>query len=259
MIQAIHHGQLPTTLHVDQPTTPHRLDRRQRSAYSPRPNPGPRNDQPRRAAVSSFGISGTNAHVILEEPDPPRPSRRPPTRTPTRRRPPSGHRPRRPHRPCPTRCQRKPNTALREQAQRLHQHLTTHPELDPTDVAHTLATTRTTLPPPRRDHRRPPRDHGRHLSALAHGLPHPDLTTGHPIPGKTVFVFPGQGSQWPDMGQHLLTTNPTFAHHIHACTDTFNNHHLDWNLHDLLTTPQRPTSWTASTSSNPSSSPSKPP
>ncbi|MFV2180043.1 acyltransferase domain-containing protein, partial [Actinomadura sp. LOL_011] len=75
------------------------------------------------------------------------------------------------------------------------------------------------------------------LRALASGQPHPAVVTGRAVPGgggKTVFVFPGQGSQWPGMATELLTTNPTFRDHIHACEQALAPH-VDWTLTDVLT------------------------
>ena len=137
MIQAINHDMLPPTLHVDRPS-PH-IDW---SAGTVRlltePIPWPETDHPRTAAVSSFGISGTNAHLILQQ---------------------APHRGRRPV-ACPTpapgeptalaadagRSRRAPPRRLAAQADRLHQHLIDHPDLDLTDVAYSLATTRTHHP-----------------------------------------------------------------------------------------------------------------
>ncbi|WP_159053316.1 acyltransferase domain-containing protein, partial [Streptomyces regalis] len=53
------------------------------------------------------------------------------------------------------------------------------------------------------------------LDALSGGVESPDVVRGSvTTPGKVVFVFPGQGSQWDGMATHLLTTSPVFADHL---------------------------------------------
>ncbi|WP_431977876.1 beta-ketoacyl synthase N-terminal-like domain-containing protein, partial [Micromonospora haikouensis] len=121
MIQAIRHGMLPKTLHVDAPT-PHVDWTTGNVALLTDPQPWPDHGRPRRAAVSSFGISGTNAHIILEQP-PAAPTPAQPTDQNT---------------PITWMLSAKTPTALRQHAQQLLHHLTTHPELTPPDVAATL-------------------------------------------------------------------------------------------------------------------------
>ncbi|MCZ7432818.1 SDR family NAD(P)-dependent oxidoreductase [Streptomyces sp. WMMC1477] len=217
MVHAMHHARLPQTLHIDQPnprvdwhTAPVNL----LTEATPWPTT---DDRPRRAAVSSFGVSGTNAHVILEHT------------------PPTDH----PHTTSPITAptlwplSAKTPEALTDQAARLTRHLDTHPELAPGDVAHTLATGRATLA-----ERAVVLGADREaLTALATGTPHPNLVTG-PEPGtvttgKTAFLFSGQGSQRPGMGRELYTAFPVFAHALDEACEALDPH-LDRPLRDLM-------------------------
>ncbi|MGV9595005.1 type I polyketide synthase, partial [Streptomyces tendae] len=189
MVMALREGVLPHTLHADEPS-PHidwtagnvRLLTEQ-SAW-------PDTDRPRRAAVSSFGFSGTNAHVIIEQaPDPAHPADTAATNPGDESVVPwviSGASPQ----------------ALRAQAEQLRSYVAERPGLRPADVAFSLATTRGAL-----EHRAVVV--GTDLGELAEGLG--ALTqTATVIPGRTAFLFTGQGAQRVGMGRELYDTFPAF-------------------------------------------------
>ncbi|WP_404800070.1 type I polyketide synthase [Amycolatopsis eburnea] len=186
-IQAMRHGVLPRTLHVDAPTS-HVDWTAGRVSLLTEPRPWPDTGKPRRAAVSSFGISGTNAHLILEQPVPE------PVEA-VERREPAGYL-------WPV-SGRTPD-ALREQAARLLAHLDARPEHTPLDVAHSLAATRVAFP-----HRAVVTGAGRDelltgLHALATSAAAPGVHTGSAgHPGSSAFLFTGQGSQRAGMGDTL--------------------------------------------------------
>ncbi|TQS15251.1 ketoacyl-synthetase C-terminal extension domain-containing protein, partial [Microbispora sp. KK1-11] len=147
-VHAIRNAVLPQTLHIDEPT-PHvdwttgtiRLLTEQR--------PWPQTGHPRRAAVSAFGVSGTNAHVIIEQaPDqddaaPEHDTSGTPQASAAVTPRAEGSVP-----VVPWVISARSRDALTAQAARLAHHLDRHPELDPVDVGYSLATTRT-----RFDHR----------------------------------------------------------------------------------------------------------
>ncbi|MCZ7432820.1 type I polyketide synthase [Streptomyces sp. WMMC1477] len=215
MIQAMRHGQLPQTLHIDQPTPHIDWDSSAVSLLTETID-WPDTGRPRRAAVSSFGISGTNAHVILEQgdttPEAPTPESNEPLMVPL-----SAH----------------SSKALSSHARRLHSHLGKHPEMQPAQIGDQL-------------HRRSLFDHRAAvvcsdrdellsgLEALAEGVPHPTVIEGTATDGKIVFVYPGQGSQWPGMATGLLDTHPAFTTAIDACAEALAPH-TDWNLRHVLT------------------------
>ncbi|SNT63069.1 Phosphopantetheine attachment site, partial [Actinomadura meyerae] len=227
MVQAIDHGLLPQSLHVDEPSPYVNWDSGS-VALLTEAQPWPELDRPRRAAVSSFGISGTNAHLILEQP--PATAEPEPTQATVIE----------PDLPqLDWRFSAKTPEALRKQAHQLLDHLNRHPELTPVDVAlqlerrtstfhHRAAITATTI-----DHFRTA------LRALTQGQPAPGLAVTPPDAdpnGKLAFLYTGQGSQWPHMGHDLYTTNPVFAHHLEDTIAALDPH-LPEPLHTVLFAP----------------------
>ncbi|MEU6557714.1 SDR family NAD(P)-dependent oxidoreductase [Streptomyces sp. NPDC046915] len=218
MVMALRHGVLPRTLHLAAPTTHVDWTAGAVSLLADQQD-WPDLDRPRRAAVSSFGISGTNAHLILEQaPDPEAQTG-----------------PVEPEAAVPWVLSARTEEALREQAARLHAHVEADPGLTPASVARALATTRATF-----EHRAVTIGTDRadllaSLSALASGSSAPDVVTGAATPGKTVFVFPGQGSQWVEMARGLFTSSPQFATRLRECAEALAEF-TDWDLLDVLLT-----------------------
>ncbi|HEY5978825.1 MAG TPA: type I polyketide synthase, partial [Microlunatus sp.] len=206
MVMAIRHGRLPRSLHIDAPT-PHvdwtSGDIRLLSEAIPWPDTA----GPRRAAVSAFGISGTNAHLIIQQsPDPVLDHSLDSTG------------------PTAWLLSAKTDAALSAQAERLHEFVTTHPDVLADAISHELAT-RT-----RFSHRAVVvgADRDELLSGLA-TLP-PSLPARS---GKTVFLFPGQGAQWVGMGRDLYAESEVFRTAIDACAAALAPH-TDWSLVDVL-------------------------
>ncbi|MFJ2114185.1 SDR family NAD(P)-dependent oxidoreductase, partial [Streptomyces sp. NPDC087850] len=206
-VQALRAGVLPRTLHVTEPTSEADWSTGAVELLTERRD-WPRTGRPRRAAVSAFGISGTNAHVILEQ----YPETAPTAPAPTGAAHPLGA-------PVlPWAVSAKSRDGLRAQAERLLGHLAGDPEATHEQVGHALATTRTALPERAvllaadRVEALPA------LRALAAGEEAPTLVTGTAsVDGPLAFVFPGQGTQWAGMGAELLRTAPDFAERMAAC------------------------------------------
>ncbi|WP_320064919.1 SDR family NAD(P)-dependent oxidoreductase [Micromonospora sp. RTGN7] len=219
MVLAMRHGRLPRTLHASRRTS--RVDWDSGSVeLLTESRPWPRSDRPARAGISSFGISGTNAHVVVEAVAAPEPA--PPADLPAE----PGV--------LPWLLSAGTPEALAGQARRLRAHFAGHADQRPLDVAWSLAATRaefgTRAVLVGADAERT----GAALDALAEGRPDPDLVRGEAGPtGRIVFVFPGQGSQWAGMGRDLLAQAPVFAERMAAC-DAALRPHVDWSLLDVV-------------------------
>jgi mycoketide-CoA synthase len=194
----------------------------------------PQEQEPLYAGVSSFGVGGTNCHVVLGEPP----------RGHTGRRVSDGNGLRRDQGsdgplgdgPMAWLVSGEDETTLRAQAARLAEHANRVDELVAEDVAYTLATGRQAFA------RRAVVLGGDRegllggLQALAEGTPDANVLEGlatSNVDREVVFVFPGQGSQWEGMAVDLLHHSPIFAEHIRACAEALARH-IDWSLEDVL-------------------------
>ncbi|SCF68889.1 Ketoacyl-synthetase C-terminal extension, partial [Streptomyces sp. MnatMP-M27] len=222
MIMAMRYETLPATLNVDEPT-PHVAWDTGAVRLLTEAVDWPRGERPRRAAVSSFGISGTNAHLLLEQP---------PADESSADEPPAGvssadesSAPDRisgaisvdteplGQRVVPWVVSARTGQALRDQAGALATYLTDHPDLPVADVGWSLARTRSAF-----EHRAVAIGEDRDelltaVRALAEGRGHPGLTlaTAPTRSGGTAFMFTGQGSQRPGMGRELYRAFDVFA------------------------------------------------
>ncbi|MER7176175.1 type I polyketide synthase [Streptomyces mesophilus] len=226
MIMAMEHGVLPKTLHVDRPST--HVDW---SAGSVELLTEPRvwatqDGRPRRAGVSAFGVSGTNAHVVLEQapepdPEPDEEHELPYCGTDVA-----------PWTPWVLSARSVP--ALRAQAAKLHAFAAADKDLDLADAGWSLAAGRSAL-----EHRAVVVGRDREellggLSALADGTHTPAVVSGTATEtAGTVFLFPGQGSPWAGAARELYDTYPVFARSLDEICDRFDTQ-LPFALRDLL-------------------------
>jgi len=214
MVMALHHERLPRTLHAENPS-PHVDWSSGGVKLLHEPVSWPRTDRPRRAAVSAFGVSGTNAHVVIEEP---------PATPPA------------PRIPLPLVVSARTEAALKAQSARLGTHLAGHPGLRLADAAATLAA-RT-----RFEHRAivVTGDRDTAVRALLTGAG-PQTTRGSVVPriadGRLAVLFTGQGGQRAGMGRDLYAAHPVFARALDEVCARMDAH-LEHPLRDVMFAPE---------------------
>ncbi|MGW5394666.1 type I polyketide synthase, partial [Streptomyces koyangensis] len=191
MVQAMRHGTLPATLHVDAPT-PEADWSAGAVELLTEARAWPETGRPRRAGVSSFGVSGTNAHVVLEAApaeEPVRPDGTSRTGTPPL---------------LPLLLSARTAEALPAQAERLREALAGRPLAD---VAYSLATTRSTL-----EHRAVVlAADGASATAALGELAAAVVGRAAPDAPGLALLFSGQGAQRVGMGRGLYEAFPVFA------------------------------------------------
>ncbi|WNG36469.1 type I polyketide synthase [Archangium violaceum] len=203
--QAVRYGEVPPNLHLH---TPNPL-----IPWSELPvkvptalTPWPAGDGPRVAGVSSFGLSGTNAHVLLEEP--------PPTE------------------PLPVEATPRPQHlltlsardegALRRMAERYARDVAAHPERSIADVCFTANTGRARFVHRAAIVAASHEELREKLEAVAGGEERAGVVRGQVARGKKPrvgFLFTGQGSQYVGMGRELYETAPVFRAALDRCQE----------------------------------------
>jgi acyl transferase domain-containing protein len=217
---SIRHGVLPASLNFAEPHPAIPLDDwhlRVNAAAGPWPDGGPG-----LAGVSSFGVGGTNCHLVVAAP-PAVPAVEPTVEPGPEL---SG--------PVPVVVSGESVAALRAQAGRLRDWVAADADSRPADVGYSTVTTRSML-----KHRgvvvaadRVELVDG--LAALAAGEPAGNVVTGAVAPRSgVVWVFPGQGSQWVGMARELWDSSPVFAARMAECEQRLGDL-VDWSLRDVL-------------------------
>ncbi|MBV6699437.1 SDR family NAD(P)-dependent oxidoreductase [Kitasatospora aureofaciens] len=242
MVLALRNEQLPATLHVAEPTPEVDWSAGDVELLAD-PVPWPSGERVRRAGVSAFGMSGTNVHIILEE----APTGDPETAEASAE---DGDEAEVLDEPAEVEAAApavveldglaawavsgRSAQGLTAQAGRLREWVGARPELTPTDVAWSLAATRSAF-----EHRAVVVGGERGelvsgLESLTDGVSAGSVVSGVARSGgRTAFVFAGQGAQWVGMGRELALSSPVFAARLAECERALAPH-VPWSLSEVL-------------------------
>ncbi|MCW5211359.1 SDR family NAD(P)-dependent oxidoreductase [Desulfobulbus sp. TB] len=205
VVLALQHQEIPPHLHFNEPSP--LIDWKNLPFKVPtQPTPWPAGEKPRIAGVSAFGLSGTNAHVIVQEAPQAKPK--------------DSENPLAPERPVQiVTLSGKTEEALADQVDQYHEYLTDHTDSNLADVCYTANTGRMHF-----EHRlaavaKDVSELSAKLAAHQKGETVSELTVGkaESEKPKIAFLFTGQGSQYADMGRILYETQPLFRETMEQC------------------------------------------
>ncbi|UED87411.1 type I polyketide synthase [Streptomyces profundus] len=225
-VLAMRNGVLPRTLHIDEPT-PHIDWSAGDVSLLTESQPWPETGAPRRAGVSAFGVSGTNAHIILEQAAEAEPAQEPVVEVDA----PASDAPRA---YLPWVLSAATGDALRAQAAGWRDFAAGRPEVSVDAIGWSLVSARAAL-----EHRAVVLGTERDeltagLEALVGGESAGQVVRGAVGSGSdAVFVFPGQGAQWVGMGLELADAFPVFRGALEECAEALSKW-VDWDLWTAL-------------------------
>ncbi len=212
VVESLKHRQIPASLHYEQPNPTIDFDNSPFYVNNVLKDWQRTGDEPRRAAINSLGVGGTNAHAILEE----APERKPSSES----------------RPLQLLVlSAKTQSALDQSTNNLAEHLKKNRDVNLADIAHTLRVGRKFF-----SQRRilVCGNHDDAIEALETKDPKRVLSfSGQDVKPTIAFMFTGQGSQYAGMGRDLYDSEPIYKKQVDQCVDIL-KHHIGFDLRDVL-------------------------